>query len=208
VGNRPDQLLALLREPGPTEVAVIANAMDDQSESARLAGVEREVTALSELGLHPTELDLRDFFDQPKGVIAAAFARYTMVWLRGGSAFLLRYAMARSGADGVLTDLLHRDEVVYAGYSAGPCALAPSLRGLEHCDDAEAVPRLYGEPTIWDGLGILDYALVPHFESPGHPETESLGVVAAAYRAAGVAHRTLRDGEVLVVDGDDERLYL
>ena len=43
--------------------------------------------------------------------------------------FMLRYALYRSGADAVFRELLAADALVYAGYSAGPCVLSPSLRG-------------------------------------------------------------------------------
>lgn len=201
VGDHPERLLGLLRRRDTAEVAVIANAMDGQPEDERRAGVEREVDELTALGLRPAELDLRDFFDRPGDSIAAALDGFPMVWLRGGNVFMLRYALARSGADAVLTTLLRRDAMVYAGYSAGACVLAPSLRGLELCDDPRAVPDAYGDPPLWDGLGVLEHAVVPHVDSPGHPESEILGVVAARYRSAGIAHRTLRDGQALVIDG-------
>ncbi|SCF58745.1 dipeptidase E [Streptomyces sp. Ncost-T10-10d] len=69
------------------------------------------------------------------------------------------------------------------------------------------VPGTYGEPVAWEGLGILDHAVVPHVDSPGHPETEALGVVAVNYRADGTPHLTLRDGQALVIDGEDTRIY-
>ncbi|MEZ0064587.1 dipeptidase E [Streptacidiphilus sp. MAP12-20] len=211
MGEQPEQFLALLGESRPAEIAVIANAMDGQPAHERVAGVEREVEALAALGLRPREVDLRDYFDGPGAgpgttVAEAELARFDAVWIRGGNVFMLRYALARSGADTALTALLRRDALVYAGYSAGPCVLGPSLRGLAPCDDPEVVPRIYGEPVIWDGLGILDYVFVPHVDSPAHPETEALGLVAAHYRAAGTPHRTLRDGQALVVEGEVTRL--
>jgi dipeptidase E len=206
MGDHPDRLLALLREPpARAEVAVIANALDAQDERERSIGVHREIDALTRLGLRPTEVDLRRFFDQGDAM-ATALAPFPMVWVRGGNVFMLRYAMARSGADHALTALLRRDAVVYAGYSAGACVLAPSLRGLERCDDPQVVPAAYGDPPIFDGLGVLDHAVVPHVDSPGHPETEVLTTVAARYRADGVAHRPLRDGQALVIDGPDTRV--
>jgi dipeptidase E len=207
MGDRPDRLLVLLSGQDSAEVAVIANAMDAQPQDERMAGVEREASALTALGLQPTELDLRTFFDQPRQAVAAVLARFPLVWVRGGNAFMLRYALARSGADTALTALIRKDAVVYAGYSAGACVLAPSLRGLEHCDDPHVVPTAYGEPVIWDGLGILNYAVVPHIDSPDHPESQALGVVAANYRAGGIPHRTLRDGQALVIDGEDTHIY-
>jgi dipeptidase E len=80
------------------------------------------------------------------------------------------------------------------GYSAGPCVLSPSLRGLEAVDDAGAVSRIYGAKPIWEGLALLDEAFVPHFQSPGHPETAAIGLIAERYRAGKIPHRTLRDG--------------
>lgn len=74
----------------------------------------------------------------------SALEHYDLVWLRGGNVFMLRYALRRSRADALLVDALKRDALVYAGYSAGPCVLAPSLRGLEAVDDATAVARIHG----------------------------------------------------------------
>jgi dipeptidase E len=121
--------------------------------------------------------------------------------VRGGNVFMLRYALRHSGGDTVFRELLSEDALVYAGYSAGPCVMSPSLRGLEAVDDADAVTRSYGAEPIWDGLGLLDAAFVPHYQSPGHPESAGLGAVADAYRAQGIPHRTLRDGQALVVTG-------
>jgi dipeptidase E len=193
MGDRPARLLELLGSA--RSAAVIANALDDQGAATRREGVERELSALGELGLEPRELDLREHFGLPLDLSA-----YDLLWLRGGNVFLLRYALAASGADAAIVQLLRDDALVYGGYSAGPCVLAPSLRGLELVDEPEAVEETYGAEPVWDGLGVLDFAIVPHVDSPGHPETERCNALAEHYRAAGVPHRTLRDGEVLVID--------
>jgi dipeptidase E len=52
-------------------------------------------------------------------------------------------------------------------------------------------------------LNILDYVTVPHVDSPEHPETERCAALADRLRAEGVPHRTLRDGQAIVVDGSD-----
>ena len=139
------------------------------------------------------------FVDSPR--LATELRRYDVVWLRGGNAFMLRYALARSSADAELTRLLQEDAVVYSGYSAGPCVLAPSLHGLETVDSPDVVRDVYDDRPISDGLAVLDYTIVPHVNSPDHPESEALGLVAERYRATGVPHRTLRDGEVLLIEG-------
>ena len=196
MGDHPERLVALLDPPGPA--AMIANAIDQAEAGERLEGVQRELDALGELGIEAEDLDLRDYFGAAER-LAADLARYRLVWVRGGNTFVLRHALATAGADEVLVGLLAQDALVYAGYSAGCCVLAPSLRGLELVDEPEAVTETYGVPPIWDGLGLIEYALVPHVDSPDHPETEACGRLAEHYRATGVEHRTLRDGEAIVV---------
>jgi dipeptidase E len=185
IGNEPEQLVALAR--GGKRAAVIANATDGYLE--RDAAVQRELEDLSALGFTPTEVDLRHADPE-------RLADFDVVWIRGGNVFVLRDALATSGADSVLTELTRAGQIVYAGYSAGPCVAGPTLRGLELVDDATSVdnPR-------FDGLGLVDFALAPHYDSPGHPETDAINDVIAAYEAAGTAYRKLRDGEVIVIDG-------
>ncbi|MEU3750023.1 MULTISPECIES: Type 1 glutamine amidotransferase-like domain-containing protein [Streptomyces] len=206
-GDHPEQLLALLDGPGTHQVAVIANAVDALPTAERRAAVEREIAALAALGLRPVELDLRDYFDGAPEGVAAALERFPAVWVRGGNVFVLRHALARSGADRALSELLRRDAVVYAGYSAGVCVLAPDLHGLDRCDDPNAVALAYEAPARFDGLALLDYVVVPHIDSPGHPENEILTTVADHYRAQGTAHRTLRDGQAIVINGEDTRVH-
>ncbi|MDF6017192.1 Type 1 glutamine amidotransferase-like domain-containing protein [Streptomyces sp. JH34] len=202
-GDHPDEMLALLTRTAATpDVAVIANAVDVLPDEERRAAVEREFEALAGLGLRPSEVDLRTFFDQPSTQVATALSRFPLIWVRGGNVFVLRQALARSGADLALTELLRQDAFVYAGYSAGVCVLAPDLHGLEQCDDPKEVRTAYGDEARWDGLGLLDHVVVPHIDSPGHPESEILGAVADRYHAEGTAHRPLRDGQALVIDGD------
>jgi dipeptidase E len=201
MGDHPEHLTELVGQDGRPAV-VIANAMDDAPPEVRQAGVERELAALDALGLGAAELDLRDYFGQEQR-LRDELSGVSMAWLRGGNVFVLRYAMRRSGADTAFCDLLAADALVYAGYSAGPCVLSPSLRGLELVDDADAVRRVYGAEPVWEGLGLLAEAFVPHVQSPGHPETDAMNGVVARHRAKGVAYLTLRDGQALVVNGSD-----
>jgi dipeptidase E len=199
IGNHPEYLTALVGDSSRRTV-VIANAMDDAPEEIRHAGVERELAALGELGFDAAELDLRDYFDDEQR-LRRELAGVALAWLRGGNVFMLRYALRRSGGDTVFRDLLASDALVFAGYSAGPCVLSPSLLGLEAVDDADAVMRIYRSEPVWEGLAVLDKAFVPHYRSPGHPETTALGLVADKYRAEEVPHLTLQDGQALLISG-------
>ena len=207
LGDHPERFVALL--PPTRRVAVIANSIDFEDPEVRVEKVAAEITWLTELGLHAEELDLRDFDGPGEDLrersgdhLRARLTQYDGVWVRGGNVFVLRVAMSRSGADKILPDLIRSYTLVYAGYSAGPCVLAPSLRGLELCDDVTAVD---GE-VIWEGLGVLDQAIVPHLNSPGHPETELLEKTRAFYERTGVPHLPMRDGQALVIDGTTRTL--
>lgn len=186
LGDHPERLVAMV--PEPRRIAVICNAIDNEPDE-RPGKVAAEIGWLRDLGLDPTEVDLRT--DDPAGLAA-----YQAVWVRGGNVFVLREAMRRGGADEILTDLIRTDKIVYAGYSAGPCVLAPSLRGLELCDDITAVV----EP-IWTGLGVLDQAFLPHLDSPLHPETELIARVKDLYDRTNTPYIPLRDGQALIING-------
>ena len=199
IGNRPAELRRLVGRS--VEAAVIANAVDADPTPVRQAKVEGELAALSALGLRPEELDLRTFFDRPDA-IEASLDGYGLVWLRGGNVFVLRHALHRAGADEALRRLLRRDALVYGGYSAGACVLGPTIRGFEATDDPSVVTEVYGADPTWTGMGIVDVVVVPHVDSPDHPESERLSDLAATLRATAVRHQPLRDGEVLVIDGE------
>ncbi len=204
IGAHPEHLAALVGRDGSRSV-VIANAMDDAPPDVRRASVELELAALADLGLGATELDLRDYFSQQQH-LRQDLAGVSMAWLRGGNTFMLRHALYRSGGDAVFRELLAADALVYAGYSAGACVLSPSLRGLELVDDADAVTRIYGSPPLWDGMALLHEAFVPHYRSPGHPETAAIERVVTRYRAEGIAYRALRDGQALLVNGPETKI--
>ncbi len=199
VGDHPEHLTAMVGHSA--RAGVIANAMDEASAADRSEAVRRQVAALTGLGINAVELDLREYVGNAGAAerLHGEMSGFQLVWLCGGNVFMLRHALWRGGADTLFCDLLAADALVYGGYSAGVCVLAPSLRGLETVDDAAAVTRIYGEDTVWEGLGVLDYAIVPHCQSPEHPENAELERVADRYKAKGIPHRTLRDGQALVV---------
>ncbi|WP_434741128.1 Type 1 glutamine amidotransferase-like domain-containing protein [Micromonospora sp. SH-82] len=192
-GRHPDRLVALAGNGRRT--ALIPNALDGLPADVRETGLRRDLDDLEAAGLDVTLIDLRE-----PGLVSS-LGNYDIVWVRGGNVFVLRRVLADTGADTVLLDLLRRDAVVYGGYSAGACVLAPDLNGLELIDNPAAVAQ-----PIMDGLGLLDRPFVPHVNSPDHPETAACDAVSAAYATAMRAHWALRDGEVLLVSKNQTRL--
>jgi dipeptidase E len=197
IGDRAGSLLALLGSG--KRAAIISNALDNISPTAR--SIYRDEVydphrELASLGLVTEELDLRRYFGAADA-LQAKLAEFDLVWVMGGNAFVLRRAMKQSGFDDVITGMLERDEIVYGGFSAGAVVAAPTLRGIDLIDDPGEVPQGYDPEIIWDGLGVIDYSIVPHFRSP-HPESAAAERAVRHMTGRGMRYRALRDGEVIV----------
>ena len=113
--------------------------------------------------------------------------------------------MQASGFDDIIRDLLLRDQIVYGGYSAGVAMLTPALHGIELVDDALTVPPGYDVTIIWDCLGLLPWAVAPHYKS-AHPESAAIDDVVSYYIKHHIPFRALRDGEVIVIRGECEEV--
>lgn len=198
LGDHPEQLINLVGDN--KRVAVIANSIDFGNDpERRKAGVQREIDDLAKLGLQPEELDLRDYFGKYEN-LEKKLAEYGMLWVRGGNTFILRRAFKESGMDKWLLGQKNNKMLVYAGYSAGVCVLSPTLKGLELVDDPNIISDGYTKDIIWEGLGLIDFAFAPHFESPGHPETEAVSREVEYYKNVGIKYKALHDGEVIIIN--------
>lgn len=204
-GAHVDRFVELAGGPGP--IAVIANAADAWPARARESAVVSDVAPLRRLGFAPTEVDLRDYVGAP-GRLAVDLSGFRSVWVRGGNTFVLRAQLARSGGDAVLPPLIRSGRLMYAGYSAGACVMAPSLVGVDSADDPAEVPVTCGVEPLWDGLGFVDFAIVPHCAATGdgavdtaNPGDEAARMVGSC-RAAGVRYRMLTDDQAIVIDAD------
>lgn len=203
LGSHPEVLQELA---GPNKkAAVIANATDYKDEDERKLGLDREVRDLESLGFSPEELDLRFYFDKPE-LLSEKIKEYGLVWARGGNAYLLRQAMARSGFDETLKIKLNNDpNFVYAGYSAGIVVLSPTMEGLDIVDDINATADGYNNELKFMGLGILEYSIIPHYKSD-HPESSAIDEVVDYLEQHKVTYKTLMDGEVIVIRGSNVSL--
>lgn len=204
-----DALARLLRMAGPgARVGVISNAVDYLPSADREAYARRVYDPISEFriqGLNAYDLDLRGYFRRPEALLAE-LSRTQMVWAVDGNAILLRRAMRQSGFDAFAPGLVWAEQLIYAGWSAGACVATPSLRGLELMDDPAVLAEGYQPDPIWEGLGLIDAAIIPHFRSD-HADAEAAERTASWMTANRVPYRTLRDGDVLIQDGETLELH-
>lgn len=202
IGNKPEELLGLLGSRRRT--GYIVNAVDGLPADFRRKSITQERDRLKSIGLEPEELDLRKYFGNPEAT-KAALSGFDLIWVRGGNSFVLRRALKQSGADKIITRLLVNDSIVYGGYSAGAVVMGPHLRGIELVDPKNEVPAGYDKAVVWEGLGLLLCGIAPHYKSD-HPESAAIEKVVDYYITHHIPFVALRDGEAMVVHGNEQKV--
>lgn len=202
LGNQPEELIKLIGDNKRT--AVIVNALDLVLPERRAVRLQEELDTLKGLGLRPEVLDLRDYFGKA-GDFAEVIRRFGALWVRGGNVFVLRRAMQYCGFDEAVIPLIRSEQIVYAGFSAGSCAVTPDLHGIELVDDADSVPAGYAPEKVWECMNLVNYHIAPHYRSP-HPESEAIEEIVRYFEANTIPYQTLHDGQAIVINGDEERI--
>ncbi len=177
-------------------VGYIPNAFDftGMPPENRVKHMDFDTNELKTLGFEVEVLDLRDYFGR-MDALREKLADLDMVWVSGGNTFVLRQALRLSGFDELIKELAKREDFVYGGYSAGCCVLSPTLKGLQTVDDPHDFPYQEIHEPIWEGLGLIDYAFLPHYDSD-HPESEDIDKEVAYCTENKIPFKTVRDGEV------------
>ncbi|WP_324671529.1 Type 1 glutamine amidotransferase-like domain-containing protein [Hymenobacter sp. GOD-10R] len=200
-GNQLDQLPSLL--PLAAKIGHIHNARDFTTADVerKVRSQQEEIAQLQQLGFAAEALDLKDYFHR-EAALRTKLNTLHGVWVSGGNTFVLRQAMRLSGFDCVIHELAQRNDFLYAGYSAGICVLSTSLQYLHLVDNSDDFPYPDCQQPLWQGLGLLDYALLPHYDSY-HPESEAIGRTVTYCIEQKLLFKALRDGEVLVMTERD-----
>lgn len=198
----PDQKPSVLPSPaGTAKAGIVLNAQDGFG-SARDRDLARETRTLRAFGYSCEELDLRDYFSGGDE-IRTRLGTLDLVWALGGNAFVLARAMTQSGfGEAVVQELHDRPEFVYGGYSAGACVAGPDLQGIDLMDDQTVVPDGYSPTAEPHCLDLVPFRIVPHWRSQ-HPETDAAERAADYLAEEGLAHRRLRDGQVVTINDDE-----
>jgi dipeptidase E len=198
LGNTPEELIKLFN--GGTRIALIANGAYLDDFAKQRDRVESELAELRGIGLEPVELDLRDYFGQ-QSRLRSELEGFDGLWVLGGNVLVLRTAFRESGADEIVRARLADDSLVYAGYSAGGCLLGPRYPLMD-----EFYVRLPGYPDqlLTTGLDIVPFTISPHYGA--QPGAAGATRVTDYYIEHHIPFIALRDGEVIVVDGDSMRV--
>jgi dipeptidase E len=188
------------------KAAFLKNAQDDKPAQERNFSTPEKKRMFEATGFEFEEIDLRHYFGQSKK-LATKLKPFGSIWCAGGNTFILRRAMKASGLDKILTDFLHKDQILYGGWSAGACITAPSLRGIEYGDrpQPDIVPDNYpSKETVWEGLGLVPFMIVPHCKSDWFGQEADKSI--AYLKKHDMLYKSLEDGQVIIVDGDKVEL--
>ncbi|MGH8255112.1 MAG: Type 1 glutamine amidotransferase-like domain-containing protein [Steroidobacteraceae bacterium] len=196
IGDKAGTLKAWV--PGG-QIGYVPNALDfpGADPDRRSKHIERDCESLQQLGLTASLIDLRGYFGHGQA-LRNRLSDFKAVFVTGGNVFVLRQAMKLSGLDAILWDWRERADFLYAGYSAGGCVLAPHLKVYESVD-ARSTPYQDLQEVVCDGLGIVDFAMMPHWNSD-HPESAAIGQAIAYCQQHHIAYRAISDGEVITVE--------
>lgn len=198
INNSKEELIKWVNEHNQ-DILVIANALDVYPDGERKTnGILEKCQELENLGFHPIHFDLRKYFNHPE-LLRKEIKDFRAFYVLGGNVFVLRQAMKLSGFDDYLLEISNNPDYLYSGFSAGICVLANNLQGIHLADDLQQDPYHYGE-IIWNGVGLIDYMPVPHFESPEHPESHLMYEVVSYLQHHHLKYKTLKDGDVILED--------
>lgn len=184
------------------EVLLIPNAVDYMDKLERKSSVENELKRLKESGINAKVLELYEYINN-KESLKRILSGADIVWVRGGNTFALNRALQATGADEILRELIIDEKLVYGGHSAGIVILQKSIEGIELVDDSLPADNGSGQYKLKDknkGLGVIDFSIAPHYKSD-HFDSDRVMKLVAYYKANNVNFITLKDGEVLLIDG-------
>jgi dipeptidase E len=174
-------------------------AVSGQAQSP-LTGIGWKSVGLLELSVLPS-------IDEQAWVPTVREADALLFW--GGDPLFLANWMRRSGLAALLPEL----ESVYVGVSAGSIAAAPTFVETYLEPPREGDGALSAEAVTFDGgvervlvsahgVGLVDFAVIPHFEHPDHPDASAANAEKWAARIPAPTY-AIDDQTAISVAGDD-----
>jgi dipeptidase E len=176
------------------KIVIIPNALDAKGEEKLQENLKEDIELLKNIGFDVTVIDLKKYFGQ-YNKLREELLKYNACCVMGGNVFVLNKAMNLSGFDIFLKEKKNDDNYLYIGYSAGSCVLS---RNLEKLDIVDEPIKFYDESNVnYNGLGFVDYVIIPHYKSNYHKANLILEAVEKC-KNENIEFKTIQDGEVLI----------
>lgn len=204
LGPYADELLKLVGKG--RKALFIENARDYYPAEKRANDLKEKLAMISELGFEVEELNLRNYFGKSAELRKFISSyRPDLIYVSGGNVFLLATAFRLSGFDEILREDLASDKYVYGGFSAGTMVICKTLRFYGHGHlIPDVVPEIYGIDAVFDGVGLVDYQIVPHADVPKHAEATKKYI--QRINNAGLEALPLNQEAVIIIDNNGQRI--
>lgn len=181
-------------EKNDNKIAIIPNALDAKGEERIQKNLKEDIELLEEIGFNVTIINLKNYFGN-YNKLKEELLNYNACCIMGGNVFVLRKAMELSGLDTFLKETISKDNYLYIGYSAGNCVLSESLNYLDIVDEPI---RFYDESNVnYEGLGFIDYIVIPHYKSNYH-KSHLIDELVNKCENEKIKYKAISDGEVLI----------
>jgi len=203
-GNYADKLLEIVNDNKRT--LFIINARDERDESYRREKIIEKQALLEENGFEWSgELDLRKYFGK-EGELKKFIRNKEIghIHVTGGNTFLLRKSFALSGFDKIIKEELEKDNIVYSGSSAGSLIMTHDFKYYAQGDRMKVKAPGYPDEIIWDGLGLVEQYICPHYSTVGHEAVSK--TIKEAFDKDGVPYLLLNDTDVYLIDGNKKEV--
>ena len=191
-GEKTEYLREWIKEHD-NKILLIYNALDAKGTEKINNNVKDDIFLLEQIGFKIDILDLKKYFDE-KNKLEEIINNYSSICVMGGNVFVLRQAMKYSGLDEILKKIINRD-FLYIGYSAGGSVLSKDLDVFRNVDDP--IEFYDKDKIIYNGLGLINYAFIPHYKSNYH-KVHLIDEVVAKCKKEKIDYKALTDGEVII----------
>jgi len=187
-----DALFSLVGKPAKeTSISFIPTAMNPGSSDKDW--FVNDLYNINKQGLK--NLDIVDISALPKEVWLPRLEAADVLFFSGGTTYHLMNWIKKSGLEELLPELLKTR--VWAGISAGSMVTNPNL-ALSSKDRKMYYEEKFGEASE-EALGLVDFYVRPHFNSPHFPHTRKEYLEDIAKNIKGVIY-ALDDDSALVYD--------
>lgn len=175
------------------KIVIIPNSLDAKGEEKIQKNLKEDIELLEKIGFNVTVIDLKNYFGH-HNKLKEELSNYNACCVMGGNVFVLNKAMNLSGFDIFLKEKKNED-FLYLGYSAGSCVLSKNLKQLDIVDEPIS---FYDELNVnYNGLGFVDYIIIPHYKSNYH-KAHLIDDVVKKCQNENIEFKTIQDGEVLI----------
>ena len=155
-----DRVLDILPDsPTNLTVAFIATAADPYDDKD-FVKVDRD--KLVQMGFKIVDVDIKNKSESDLNELLKCV---DVIFVAGGNTYYLLYHAQKSGFLNITKQLINNG-IIYIGSSAGSVLACPTIDAARLFDPPSIVPEL----TNYQGMGLVDFIILPHFDKPRYLE--------------------------------------